>query len=85
MGNVHNRLMLCKILIARELTYCKTFVRHLALRKLWSIILPIERMGGIPYLIRGMQSVPQVGGVNSYSTIIKMQQKVVLMHYGSNK
>ena len=86
MGNVHNRLMLCKTLIARALTSFKMFVRHLALKKLWSTILPVERMGGIPYLTRGLQSVSQVDGVNSYSKTIKeIQQKVVLMHYGSNK
>ena len=67
MGNVYNRLILYKTLIARERTYCKIFVRHFALRKLWSTILPIERSGGIPYLTRGLQSVSQVGGVNSYS------------------
>ena len=70
MGNVYNRLMLCKTLIARELTCCKIFVRHLAVRTLWSTILPIERMGGIPYLTNGLQSVSQVGGINSYCKII---------------
>ena len=71
MGNVYNRLILCKTLIARKLICCKIFVRHLALRKLWSKILSIERRGGIPYLTRGLQSISQVGGVNSYSKIIK--------------
>ena len=71
MGNVHNRLMLSKTLIARELICCKIFVKHLALRKLWCTILPIERMGGVPFLTRGLQSVSQVGGVNSYSKIMK--------------
>ena len=71
MGNVYNRLIQCKTLIARELTYCKIFVRHLALREFWSTILPIGRRGGIPYLTRGLLSVSQVGGVNSYSEIIK--------------
>ena len=85
MGNVYNRLILCKTLIARERTCCKIFVRHLALRKLWSTMFPLERSGGIPYLTRDLQSVSQVGGVNSYSKIIKkIQQKVVLMHYDSN-
>ena len=64
---------------------CKIFVRHSALRKLWSTILPLERRGGVTYLTRGLRSVSQVGGVNSYSKYIKkLQQKVVLMHYGSN-
>ena len=70
MGNVHNRLMLCKTLIARELICCKLILRHLVLRQVRSTILLIERMGGIPYLTRGLQSVSQVGGVNSYSKII---------------
>ena len=47
LGNVYNRLILCKTLIARELACCKIFVRHLALRKLWPTILPIEGRGGI--------------------------------------
>ena len=86
MGNVYNRLILCKTLIARELACCKIFVRHLALRKLWSSILSIEKRGGIPYLTRGLRSVSQVGGVNSYSKIIKkIQQKVVILHFGSYK
>ena len=71
MGNVYNRLILCKTQIARKRTCCKIFVRHLALRKLWFTILPLERKGGIPYLTRGLRSVSQVGGVNSYSKIIK--------------
>ena len=71
MGNVYNRLILCKTLIARERTCCKIFVRHVALRKLWPTILPLERSEGIPYLTRGLRSVSQVGGVNSYSKIIK--------------
>ena len=81
MGNVYNRLILCKALIVRELICCKIFVRHLALRNLWSTKLSIERRRGIRYLTRGLQSVSRVGGVNSYSKIIKkLQQKVVLMH-----
>ena len=87
MGNVYNRLILCKTPIARELACCKIFVRNLALRKLCSRIRPIERRGGgIPYLTRGLGSVSQVGGVNSYSKTIKeLQQKVLLLHYGSYK
>ena len=45
--------------------------RYSAFRKLWFSILPIETRGGIPYLTRGLQSVSQVGGVNSHSKIIK--------------
>ena len=71
MGNVYNRLILCKTLIARERTCCKISVRHLALRKLWSTILTLKRGGGIPYLTRGLRSVSQVGGINSYSKSIK--------------
>ena len=73
MGNVYNRLILCKTLIARELACCKIFVRNLAFRKLCSRIRPTERRGGggIPYLTRGLRSVSQVGGVNSYSKTIK--------------
>ena len=71
MGNVYNMLILCNILIVREVTGCKILIRHLALRKLWSTILPIERRGGIPYLTCILQSVSQVGGVNSYSKTIK--------------
>ena len=71
MGNVHNRLMLTKTLTARELICCKIFVRQFALRKLWCTILPIERIGGVPYLTRVLQSVSQVGGVNFYSKIMK--------------
>ena len=67
MGNVYNRLILYKTLIARERTCCKIFVRHLALRKLWSTILPLERSGGIPYMTRGLRSVSQVGGINSHT------------------
>ena len=70
MGNVYNKLMLCKTVIARELTCCKILVRHFALRKLWSTSLPIEERGGLPYLTRGLQAVSRVGGVNSCSKII---------------
>ena len=73
MGNGYDRLILCKTIIARELTCCKIFVRHLALRKLWSTILFLEKKGGIPYLTHGLQSVSQVGGVNSFSKIIKLE------------
>ena len=34
-------------------------------------ILLLGRSGGILYLTRGLRSVSQVGGVNSYSKIIK--------------
>ena len=70
MGNIYNKLMLHKTLIANELTCCKILERYLALRKLWSNSLLIEKRGGIPYLTRSLQAVSQVGGVNSCSKII---------------
>ena len=70
MINVYNKLMLCKTLIARELTWCKILVRHLSLRKLWSTSLPIEKRGSIPYLTRGLQAVSRVDGVHSCGKII---------------
>ena len=45
MGNVYNRLILCKALIARELTCCKIFVRHLALRYLPRDLKSVSRVG----------------------------------------
>ena len=69
MGNIYNRLFLCKALINRELTCCKKIVRHLALRKLLSA-QPI-RIGDIYHILFVVlfQFLDWVG-VNSHSKII---------------
>ena len=47
------------------------FVRHLALRKLWSTILPIERKGRHTISDSRSAIISQVGGVNSLAKSYK--------------
>ena len=46
--------------------------RHLPLKTIKVYNTSHREKGSIPYLVRGLQSVSRVGGVNAFSKIIKL-------------